>query len=388
IFWSSVAFSLMLLAWGLLGLAQSGDKRSLWSAFLGGTLLLLLKETAVIHLGCFILALGVLVIWEKVVPSSSLCLGAQKWRRQDIIKASFLSLMMLFFFYSGTLFNCRGLLTVFETVPAWIHTGMGAGGHEKIEYQWWGMNFYWLALMLRYEWPSCLGFLYAGRLLGKKTVAVTRYLAIYSLGVFLAYSLIRYKTPWCLISILWPFALFFGMCCQELLQLCSSFCKNSLVRWCCIGIIIFLLLGSFMSCLRLNFWNYTDALEPYVYVQTSPEIERVVAPLLFMAKKDPLYYHLNGQILLSSYYPLPWILGDFTSIGYFSQEKKPSYFNGDFICIELSRSQEIEKQLKEVYYREEFELRDGMERCIVYFKKRIFYPYFEKSNPSKKAIFY
>ena len=36
-----------------------------------------------------------------------------------------------------------------------------------------------------------------------------RYLALYGLGVLLAYSIVPYKTPWCIISIVWPF-LFLG----------------------------------------------------------------------------------------------------------------------------------------------------------------------------------
>jgi hypothetical protein len=33
---------------------------------------------------------------------------------------------------------------------------------------------------------------------------VIRYLAIYGVGIFAAYSIIHYKTPWIIISIVWP----------------------------------------------------------------------------------------------------------------------------------------------------------------------------------------
>src|SRR5437899_12215815 len=32
-----------------------------------------------------------------------------------------------------------------------------------------------------------------------------RYLAIYGVGSFIAYSYVKYKTPWCIISFGWPF---------------------------------------------------------------------------------------------------------------------------------------------------------------------------------------
>ena len=37
-----------------------------------------------------------------------------------------------------------------------------------------------------------------------------RYLAIYGVGTLMAYSIVAYKTPWCIISIVWPMLLVFG----------------------------------------------------------------------------------------------------------------------------------------------------------------------------------
>ena len=37
-----------------------------------------------------------------------------------------------------------------------------------------------------------------------------RYLAIYGVGSLVAYSLVKYKTPWCIISFGWPFLFIFG----------------------------------------------------------------------------------------------------------------------------------------------------------------------------------
>ena len=37
-----------------------------------------------------------------------------------------------------------------------------------------------------------------------------RYLAVYGVGTLIAYSIVKYKTPWCIISIVWPFLFTFG----------------------------------------------------------------------------------------------------------------------------------------------------------------------------------
>ncbi len=355
---SSVVLSLMLFTFGLFGLWKIGDRRFLRITIAGGTLLLLLKETAIIHLGCFVLAALLLVFFEKKAFCS---IAPQKWSRHDLIEAFLISIGTISFFYSGNFLNWEGLLHLFKTIPAWIHTGMGAGGHEKMEYQCGWFNFYWIVLMIQYEWPSLLGFISACWFFFKKSSLLLRYLSIYALGVLAAYSLIPYKTPWCMISIIWPFAFLFGAGMSKI--------KWKRFFWSIAGMV---LTGSFIFCLRLNFWHYVDFSEPYVYVQTSPEITRVTDPLLTLAKQDPQNLKMHGQIFLESYYPLPWILGDFSNIRYYAQDNPPQMWNGDFILVKASLAPQVEQQLQEPYYQVPFELRDGMETCVGFFKKRIF----------------
>lgn len=440
---SWVAASLMVVLLGLFGLSCLGDRRSLFLTMLGMTLLVLLKETAVIHFGSLLVAAAFLLLWHRLfvshssshamrkkIPFSGLTFVQQSWNYRDLCNGILLSLAAIFFFYSGGLLNIRGFLNLFRTLSAWVHTGIEAGGHVKSAYQWGPLNYYWPLLMARYEAASLVGFFYSLWLLWKgsqltqafhkrycdrwrnvKTATpmeamssqprasfpllpmedfdhslqpirrrsqrfwLARYLAIYALGALVIYSIIPYKTPWCLISILWPFSLLFGVFLQHL--------KNKKLA---VAIGTLFLSISFILCLRLNFWHYADFSEPYVYVQTSPEINRLTTPLLAMAKKDPRNLHLRGQILLESYYPIPWILGDFTSIGYFSKTVPPKKLDGDFIVVEASRSAAIEKQLHEPYYREEFELRDAMGKCVVYFKKAVFGNFFDQTDSHQQKL--
>ena len=422
--------ALMVFVLGLFGLWKFGDRRSLFIAFAGATLMLLLKETAVIHLACFGLAAGCLLLWKKIVPSQpALSLAKQQWRSCDFFWAFGLLLAALFFFYSGTFLNCHGFFDLFRTLPAWIHTGVAGGGHVKTDYQIGFFNYYWLALIARYEWPSLLGLVFTLPLLWRSS-AMARYLAIDAVGVLIAYSIVPYKTPWCIISILWPFALLFGIAVEEAWNyqrwsnsqgiknefttkntkiaqrtqkeifykkilgikgsqhfLSNVNCDDNsetlvVLHWRIITSIIvaLALLGSLVICVRLNFWNFVNFKEPYVYVQTSPEIYCVTDPLLAMAHKDRQNLHLRGTIFLESYFPLPWMLGDFTSIIYYNKSQRPQQLDADFILIEKSRSAEIEKKIHASYYREEFQLRDAMEQCVVYFKVATFHRLFESPD--------
>ena len=96
-----------------------------------------------------------------------------------------------------------GLKGLYQCFGAWAQTGKAGNGHEKAWY-------YWLKLFGRYEWPSCVGLLAALLCVLPRTPRFIRALAIYGVGTLVAYSIIHYKTPWCIVSLTWPFLLLFG----------------------------------------------------------------------------------------------------------------------------------------------------------------------------------
>ena len=372
---SWLVLALLITLWGLLGLWKEGGRRDMIVTVTGITLMFLLKETVVIHLVCFFLAAGVLILWQRVMHSESVLPWAlRRWSLSDASWCCGLSLFALIFFYSGTFLNWHGISDFFAAYVKWFHTGTGEGGHVKADYQIGPLNYYWLALMKRYEWPALLGVLYAVRLAWPVRLpgaAMMRYLAIYGLGALVAYSIVPYKTPWCLLSILWPFSLLFGCAVKE-------GWKNKKLRGFTLVISIILLGDSLFSTLRLNFRHFADPKEPYVYVQTMPEIVIVTEPVLALAHHDPRNYAMGGQIILDSYYPLPWIFGDFTRIGYY--DKIPEVLDGAFIVALSSQQKAIEDLLKAPYLRRHFHLRDSMDESTVWFKESLFHDWF--ANPA------
>jgi len=384
----------ILFLWGILGLWKSGDRRSFFTAVFSAAGLVLTKETCLLHLGCFALAGGVLWAWQRVLPSRPLETGGippvcganlspemvrartggtpvpplVPWTKDDAIVAGGLSFLLIVFFYSGNFLDFSSLRGLGQTFAAWFKTGVEAGGHEKTSYALGPLNYYWVALMARYEWPALAG-LAACAWYIRPSDARLRYIAIMAGGVLLAYSVIPYKTPWCIISILWPFYLILGAFLAE----CAERWKSPLFLWAPAAP---LLAASLISAWGLNFVNFTDDKEPYVYVQTYPGIFTLTDPLLAAAENDPRRFHMSGLVLLDSYYPLPWMLGDFPRVGYYKKDQPPTNWDAGFIAIESAREGEVDPHLKQPYYKRRFHLRSSQDECTAYFSAALFKNYF------------
>jgi uncharacterized protein (TIGR03663 family) len=355
-----VLFSLVL-AWGILGIWTRGDRRSMFALVGGVAGLVLTKETYFIHIASFAIAAPCLLLWEKISPSRPRVPPArQQWTARELLTASALAVFGIVFFYSGTFMNWPGVKGLYETYAAWFDTAIHKDAHTKPAHDFFFLNTYWLSLMARYEWPAIVGLAACLRFLWPSDARL-RYLAICGGGVLLAYTMIPYKTPWCVIAILWPFYFTLGGILDEL--------RSHRLAWLAAGALLGM---SLLVCLRLNFQRFADGNEPYVYVQTSPEIRTLTGPPLELARRDPRFYHMFGHLLLDSYYPLPWMFGDFTNIGYYGDKTWPDPLDGEFIVAEKSKAGRIEPLLNEPYFRRFFRLRDGQEDCVVYFKADTF----------------
>ena len=71
------------------------------------------------------------------------------------------------------------------------------------------------------------------------------------------------------------------------------------------------------------------------------------------------------MIICDSTYPLPWLLGDFTHIGYYSHDNKPPDFHADFLLVTEARVAEAERGLDADYFKQTLRLRSALEprRC-------------------------
>jgi len=330
-------FFLMLIAWGLPGLWSFGQHRYLWATALGITGLIVTKETYIVHLIAFLLAAPCLLAYEKLSPSIPLPFGGWKFALRDVGIVAAVCAGLILFFYTGGFLDWSALPGLWETFNTWVHTGLDKKtGHEKDWY-------YWLQLLGRYEWPGLVGLIGGLWMLWPHTPRLARYLAIYGLGALIAYSIIAYKTPWCVISLVWPFYFIFGYVVVRAAQWVD--------RWTIGAGAALLCLGSFGISWKLNYRDYTDDNEPYVYVQTFTDVNQLLAPLQKLARRDPLNYQLRGHLILSEQYPFTWLLGDFPHVDYPDAEQLPESLDADFLLVDNASVDKVEPLLRLGYFK-------------------------------------
>jgi hypothetical protein len=318
--------------------------------------MILNKETYTIHAGSLALAAGVFALWGKVSPVRPPAEGAKErgWSKQDAWTAGAVAAFLLVFFYSGNFLHPPGLLGPFQALIEWTKTGAAGNGHEKETYDLLPLvNYYWLALLARYEWPALIGLVWSVRYAWPGP-AVPRLLAILGGGVLLAYSLVPYKTPWCIAAIMWPWFLFFGAAVTAAGK-----------RWTNV-LAVLVLAASLAQAIRLNFFRFEADHEPYVYVPTFRAIGKFTGPLVELAAADPRRHLTEGAIYLESYYPLPWVLGSFPNIGYHGGVVPKELPDAQFHVIEEEKADALRTRLGPDYEELRFKVRSGVDDCVVF----------------------
>jgi uncharacterized protein (TIGR03663 family) len=372
-----VLFS-MLFILGLLGLWKFGTPDYLWCAGMGVAGMILTKETYLIHIGCAAIAVPVLLISNALKPLPDTRPAKQTWDYVDLAVIAGTGIALIVFFYSGTFFHWSGVKGLYEAYKPWFQTGHAGHGHEKPWY-------YWLELMapsfklgradfLGYELPAVAGLILCLFCQSFKNVSL-RYLAIYGVGVLIAYSIVSYKTPWCIISIAWPFLFVFG---SAVLLVRPGFRRATY------AVSTFLLCVSLGSTIWLNYFRCTTDTEPYVYVQTYNDIFKLTRPLLQLAKRDPIYYQLKGHMIRTSAYPLPWVLGDFPNVGYY-EHGLPAQLDADFLLVQEDKIKDVESKLHNAYYTEPLRIRAYQDTSKLYLSAKVFKDFFPGRSPDFKG---
>jgi uncharacterized protein (TIGR03663 family) len=345
----------MLFILGLIGLWRRGTSNYLWCLGMGLAGMVLTKETYIIHLGCAVVA--ALVTWFSHllnrVPNSRP--APQTWSYLDLVLVVAAGAAAIVFFYSGTFFNWPGLKGLYVTFETWFKTGQNGNGHEKPAQ-------YWLELIGRYELAVLFGLVFSLFCPFIKNISL-RYLAVYGVGTLIAYSIVHYKTPWCVISFFWPLLFVFGA------MLLIVPMRYRLATNISLGLVLF---ASLANSIRLNYFYSSAFEEPYVYVQTYPDIFKLTEPLLDLARRDPTNYQLTGHLIRGSTYPFPWILGDFTKVGYYENGNMPEKVDGDFLLVQQDKIEEVERKLHDSYYTTPLTIRPYQDTSKLFLSARVF----------------
>ena len=284
---------------------------AVWQVGIGAAGLLLTKEVWIVHVVC---AGAAWVLWRQSrrwLPE--LPMARPPWREAAVVAGACLAVTALF--YAGFGRDPAGLSRFFAPFTIWTDRAIEGAGHEKPWH-------YWLGLLARYEQPALLG-LAASPLAALLAPPALRLLAIYAGGIFVAYSLVPYKTPWCVLQLVWPLAFTAAWAIER---------GAARLRRPALGTTAVLLLAvaSAAFAWRVNALRYDDEAEPYVYVQTYRNGLAPVQWLLRAAERDPSLREAPIHVVMGLSWPIPWLLSDFTHTGHWTAQRLPE---GDAIAL-------------------------------------------------------
>lgn len=228
------------------------------------------------------------------------------------------------FFFSSFFTNWHGLTDSFATYLPWLTR---AGGESPHIHPW---NFYlerllWFHPAKSPVWSEALIGILAvcggaasfcsNPDLGRRQV-LARFLVFYTLALTAVYTVISYKTPWCLLNFWIGANLLAGIGAAALVRLCRTRVTQALLA---------ALLGVGALHLALQSWVLSQSLaadlrNPYVYAQTSPQARELVQRLHAIARIAPEGFETTVKVISpESYWPLPWYLRQFKNIGWYEQ---------------------------------------------------------------------
>jgi len=354
---SLFVFCQALFLYGYIRWHKEGGRTAVVCMAIGVAGSIATKETFFIFLGTWFIAVALVHVLQRVLPErhAAAPLPREPVPRRFVLLTVAVSVLATLLVFSGFLANPAGVRDMIMAFAPWMATGTGdASGHEK---PFW----YWLQLLARYEWPLLATLLALPALLLHESRWAWR-LGATGFGLVLAYSLIPYKTPWLIIGMLLPLSFAFGFLLElGLARLRSPWRSAPLI----LGVV--LLAVSLYTSVRLNFRDYANFAEPYVYVQTSTDVSRLMANLELQTTTFPASRNLSLLVLNKDPWPLPWILGRYPGLGYGTADTQRD-IAADVILVEESGRASVEAALLHEYYRQPLRVRDAAESGWAYYR--------------------
>jgi uncharacterized protein (TIGR03663 family) len=251
---------------------------------------------------------------------------ASRWAWHGLLGAA-AAVLVWAAFLSSFGANGRGPLDGILTYVPWLTR---AGGDSPHVYPW---TFYLHRLIAwRVDsgpWCSeglivglaCVGLLIGWcspqRLPADAHVGFVRWLGCYTVTITAIYSLIPYKTPWCLLQFLLPMILLAGVGGAALVRLVPI----GLARWAVVAGLVLALTHLTWQAYRAAYQFPASPANPYVFAQTSPDALRLAERLDQLAAATEDSSPTSAQVVWSDlyYWPLPWYLRRFERAEYWTQ---------------------------------------------------------------------
>ena len=330
-----VFFSLLTLA---AGWRYAQSRHAGWAALTGAGvgLMFATKETFVFTLAAMAFALVATRFWNgwrtrrSGVAAGTVPHSAEMPTPRHGMLALAVAGGVWLILFSSFFTNASGLVDSVKAYVPWLHRAGGATPHI---HPW---NFYlerlvWFHPPKSPVWSEALVLLLASVGVGvafcnnpalRSQPTLARFLSFYTLALTVIYSLISYKTPWCLLNFWLGIILLAGIGATALLRLCRSTATKLLL-------VAVLAMG--VGHLGAQAWRAAvtlaaDPRNPYAYAQTKDGCRQLVARVEAVARVAPDGPETVVKVIApESYWPLPWYLRAFKHVGWWEQMPADSY---------------------------------------------------------------
>jgi predicted membrane-bound mannosyltransferase len=181
------------------------------------------------------------------------------------------------------------------------------------------------------------------------------------MGIFAAYSLVPYKTPWLALSIILPLTIMAGYLVGEAYKPGT----RALTAIITAAAVLF----SLYQAIDLSFVNYDNDAYPYIYAHTRRDFLGLINEVDAIAAANPARKDIGIAVVSPEHWPLPWYLREYTHVGYWGHVVDTS----EPIVIALkSQVPEVERHLSGEYREySTHELRPG-NTLVMFVRKDIF----------------
>lgn len=312
-------------------------------------LLATVKETYVLTLAVLGMAGLLTLIWSRRLPRFP-----ELWRdlRPAAPRAFVAFAVPYILLYTSFFTNPQGLPDSFRTFFVWAGKGIGGAGHGKP----WD---YFPRLLLSFEPVTLVCAIAGGWLALRRREVFGTFCSLWAAGELLAYSVLRYKTPWLALNVLLPAALAGGTLFRE----AWGWPGSRALRTALAGALALGLAWTGWRAVDVSFRRFDDDRLALVYVPTHRDMDALLAYVRRAATRRPAGETPSIQILGRHLWPLPWYLRDLAGVEY--RHEIPPHPDGDVLIVERRWDGRLRPLLRQRYQRREFLLRPR-EPVVVY----------------------
>jgi uncharacterized protein (TIGR03663 family) len=305
-----VFFSLgVIVAW--IWYLETNKPRYLLLASASAAMLFATKETWIITVAVWLIAITCSRIFLRLrgridredpwLPEISSEENPRSFKKL-YLKTAVLFVAIGILLYSSFFINPRGILDSVLTFTYWTKTGQTSVYNRD----WWT----YLDWLRREESPILiLGAIGTAVALIRARSYFIVFCAFWTMGIFAAYSLVPYKTPWLALSLILPLTIMAGYLIGELyhpgLRAFTAIIAGAAI------------LFSLYQAIDVSFVNYDNDSYAYVYAHTNRDFLGLISEIDAISDSNPAKKDIGITVVSPEHWPLPWYLREYPRVGYY-----------------------------------------------------------------------